>query len=254
MAPRADRLIDASDGTPEHVWLPWLEQQRLPTVAPDHLVPPGQRAVMVAPHPDDEVLAVGGLWSQLARLGRVLCLIALTDGGASHPRSTLWPPQRLATERPRETEAALAALGAASTLVRRLQFDDGGLAHASERLSASIAALLQPGDVLFTTWRLDGHPDHDATGAACATAARDANATLVEVPVWTWHWATPNDARVPWQRAHRIVLSPAAVQRKQAALQAFASQLTPDASTGEPAVLRPSIVQRALRPFEIVLR
>ena len=95
---------------------------------------------MVAPHPDDEVLAVGGLLAQLARLERALCLIALTDGDASHPRSTLWPPHRLAAERPQETQAALAALGAAATQVMRLRFRDGQLAQAGNRLGARIAA------------------------------------------------------------------------------------------------------------------
>lgn len=248
----ADRLIDASDGTPECDWLPWLAGQPLPLVDASQLVQPGQRAVVVAPHPDDEVLAVGGLLSQWAQLGRELCLIAATDGTASHPRSTVWPPERLADERQQESDAALATLGAASTQVLRLRFDDGGLAQAVDRLSARIAEALRPEDVLFTSWRLDGHPDHDATGTACAQAALRCGVTLVEVPVWAWHWAVPGDARMPWQRAHRIVLDAATMQRKQAALQAYASQLLPDSSTGEPAVLRPSIVQRAARPFEIV--
>lgn len=182
----------------------------------------------------------------------MLCLIALTDGTASHPRSTQWPLQRLTHTRPRETEAALIALGAASTQVVRLGFEDGRLARAADQLHAQIVECLQPGDVLFTTWRLDGHPDHDAAGAACAEAASQVGATSIEVPVWTWHWAVPGDVRVPWQRARRIALSPSAVQKKQAALQAFASQLVADASTGEPAVLRPSILQRAMRPFETV--
>ena len=207
---------------------------------------------MVAPHPDDEVLATGGLWSQLAQLGRPLCLIAATDGDASHPDSLLWPRARLADERPRETQRALATLGADATQVRRLRLPDGGLAAVIDDFSDHIANALQPDDVLFSTWRLDGHPDHDATGAACAQAARRCGVSLVEVPVWAWHWAAPGDARVPWQRAHRIALDPATVQAKQAALQAFASQLEPDPSTGAPAVLRPSIVQRAARPFEIV--
>ena len=248
----ADRLIDPSDGTPECDWLPWLADRNLPALDPEQWVSSLKRVVVVAPHPDDEVLALGGLLSQLARLGRSLCLIALTDGAASHPQSTLWPPQRLAAERPFETEAALAALGATSTQVLRLRFEDGGLSQVISALSARIAQALRPGDLLFTTWRLDGHPDHDATGAACAEAARRVGVPLIEVPVWAWHWAAPGDQRVPWSRAHRIHLDADTLQRKQTALRAFASQLQPDPSTNEPAVLRPSIVQRAARPFEVV--
>jgi LmbE family N-acetylglucosaminyl deacetylase len=32
--------------------------------------------------------------------------------------------------------------------------------------------LLKPGDLLLTTWRGDGHCDHEAAGRACAQAAQ----------------------------------------------------------------------------------
>lgn len=67
IAAPTERLIDASDGTSERVWLPWLEQQALPAVAPEELVPCGRRAAIAAPHPDDEILAVGRLWAQRSR-------------------------------------------------------------------------------------------------------------------------------------------------------------------------------------------
>ena len=89
-----DRAIEGT-GTPEADWLPWLTRRRLPEVAPATLVPPGCRAVVVAPHPDDEVLSVGGLFGHLAGLGRELLVVAATDGTGSHDVSPLWPPERL---------------------------------------------------------------------------------------------------------------------------------------------------------------
>jgi LmbE family N-acetylglucosaminyl deacetylase len=106
--------------------------------------------------------------------------------------------------------------------------------------------------VVFTTWRQDGHPDHEATGEACALAAASTGARLVEVPVWGWHWSRPGDARMPWQRAFRLPLSEEAVRRKRMAVKAFTSQLRRDASTGSGPVLRATTVQRAARPFEVV--
>ncbi len=175
-------------GTSGAEWLGWAGLAQLAPVTPAELVPPGCRAVVVAPHPDDEVLAVGGLLARLARLRRDLLLVAVTDGTASHAGSTAWPPERLARERPLESQAAWRRLGLKDARALRLGLPDGGLPGLQAALADRLETLLRPGDAVFTTWRLDGHPDHEATGHACAAAAARAGATLVEVPVWAWHW------------------------------------------------------------------
>lgn len=178
-------------------------------------------------------------------------MIAVTDGTASHLGSTEWPVERLAKERPRESRLALRRLGLPVEPVR-LGLPDGCLPTLRGTLAARLVSLLRPRDVVFTTWRGDGHPDHEATGQACALAAASTGARLVEVPVWGWHWSRPGDARMPWQYAFRIDLDEDAVRRKRTAVQAFASQLRRDASTGSGPVLRATTVARARRPYEVV--
>src|ERR1700692_108633 len=97
-------------GTPEATWQNSGRLSTLPEVDPATLVPPGARAVIVSPHPDDEILATGGLLAQLSDLGRKALIIAVTDGTASHPDSPEWPAARLAATRPQETRAALPRL------------------------------------------------------------------------------------------------------------------------------------------------
>ena len=247
----SDRHIGAGDGTPESQWLPWLQHQALPRVAAQALVRPGERAVVVAPHPDDEVLAVGGLMAELASLGRPVAVVAVTDGEGSHPGSTAWPRARLAHRRAGETEAALAALGV-QALMMRLGLPDGGIAQHSDTLVDLLQHLLMPGDVVFTTWRWDGHPDHEATALSTRAAATALGARVVEVPVWGWHWAPAGDARMPWANACLVPLTPDALRRKQAAVRAFGSQLEPDPTSSAAPVLRPSTLQRSQRPFEVM--
>jgi LmbE family N-acetylglucosaminyl deacetylase len=134
----------------------------------------------------------------------------------------------------------------------RLGLPDGGLQDMRCELAERLLSLLQPGDVVFTTWRMDGHPDHEATGHACAFAAARVGARLVEVPVWAWHWATPGDPRMPWRRAVRLPFGADIVARKRMALLAHQSQLLPDSTTGAGPVLRGDMVARAERPFEIM--
>ena len=245
-----DRAIKGQ-GTSEAEWHGWPGLSRLPAITAEELVPPGGRAVVVAPHPDDEVLSVGGLLAQLARAGTPVQLIAVTDGTASHRGSTEWPAGRLARERPRESLLALRCLGVGIYPVR-LGLPDGELQGLRALLAERLLTLLDRSDVVFTTWRKDGHPDHEATGRACAFAAARTGARLVEVPVWAWHWAAPADARLPWRRARLLPLDDEAARRKRCALQAFASQLQPDASTGAGPILRATAVDRAARAFEVL--
>lgn len=247
----ASRHIDASDGTPEWRWAQCSRLQALPEMSAGALVPEGGRVVVVAPHPDDEILAAGGLLSLVTALGRPAVLVAVTDGTASHPGSTRWPAGRLHAERPQESLAALTALGVQPQALIRLGLPDGGLREAEDDLARQLQPLLHPSDVVVTTWRLDGHPDHEATGRATVQAAAAAGARCLEAAVWAWHWAQPGDERLPWNRAFRLLLPAAVVQRKQAAMAAFASQIQPDPSTGAPPVLRQSTLARAGRPFEV---
>jgi LmbE family N-acetylglucosaminyl deacetylase len=247
-----DRRIKG-EGTPEADWQGWSRLAALPEVDPAELVPFGGRAVIVAPHPDDEVLGTGGLLARLSALSRNVLIVAVTDGTASHPQSSQWPPERLASERPLETRAALQRLKLRHVQVARLGLQDGGLRKSEDELTSTLADLLQPGDTVFATWRYDGHPDHEVVGRATCRAAEQADLPFVEVPLWTWHWASPDDARVPWSRARRVVLDDTTHARKLRAVQAFRSQIEPDSATGKAPVLPEHVLARLTRPYEVIL-
>ncbi|MCU0121866.1 PIG-L family deacetylase [Pseudomonas sp. B2M1-30] len=241
-------------GTTLHQWQGSRHLAELDSIDILSLVPPGCRAVIIAPHPDDEVLGCGGLLQLLAAAGRSLQLISVTDGSASHPGSDRWPVERLSVVRPQESAEALRRLGLPMHRLQWLRggFDDTRVAAQEEQLRDFIERYLRPTDVIFTTWSEDGHCDHEACGRAGAEAARRVGARCHELPVWTWHWATPEDAFVPWQRARKIALTPAQVARKRHAVHAFASQLEGDPEAGLGPVLAPYVLDRLLQPFEVV--
>ena len=247
-----DKRVIEGQGTTEAQWLASPGLAHILEISAATLIPPACRMVVVAPHPDDEILMVGGLLQYMLRLARNVLVVAVTDGTASHAGSTDWPPERLARERPRESHVALEALGLLVEPMLRLGLADGELTQLQPQLFKQIAKVICARDVVFTTWRHDGHPDHEATGNACAAVTGYVGAALIEVPVWAWHWASPGDARLPWHRARRLVLDDAATQRKQEAVKAFVSQLLPDPSTGAGPVLRSTTVARAARSFEMV--
>ncbi|MFF5081866.1 PIG-L deacetylase family protein [Actinoplanes sp. NPDC000266] len=240
-------MVTAIDGagTAEATWQAWPAMADWPVLALEAgpLAP-----VVVAPHPDDEILGVAGL---MATLGDV-CLVAVTDGEASHPGSTVHTPQRLAGIRREETAEAMARLGLGGSTVVRLGQPDGGIGEAA--LTDALTPLLGEGQWCLATWRGDGHPDHEAVGRAAAEACARTGARLLEYPIWAWHWATPGDPRVPWERARRVPLKSDVLAAKRAAVEAFPSQIHPlGPEPADAAILPPHVLARFARPFEVVL-
>ncbi len=241
-------------GTPLQAWKASQHLAALPTIDAATLVPEGCRAVIIAPHPDDEVLGCGGLLQELARLGRAIQIISVTDGSASHPGSQRWSAERLSVVRPQESADALHRLGLPLHSLQWIRggFSDSQVAAREAELTEFITRYLRPSDVVFATWSQDGHCDHEAVGRASAAAAQKVGARFHELPIWTWHWAEPEDASIPWQRARKIPLDIHSVARKRHAMYAFASQLEGDPDIGLPPVLADHILERLLQPFEVV--
>ena len=248
-----DREIFAR-GTPESIWQDSGILGRIPLVSPTALCPAGSRAVIIAPHPDDEILAAAGLMMQLAELGRDILIIGVTEGDASHPGSRIWSPSTLARRRSAERHAAMQALGLGQTPVVRLEISDGKVEASRLELAQHLDAILLPTDLVFTTWRLDGHPDHEAVGRAAATCCRHIGTKMIELPVWMWHWATPQDSRIPWDRAIGLALTEAQLELKREAIAAHTTQLDTDASLGAEPILPTWVLDRLLRPIEVFFR
>nr|WP_178121145.1 MULTISPECIES: PIG-L family deacetylase [unclassified Pseudomonas] len=240
--------------TPAQIWNSAPQLAQIPTISPSLLVPPGSRVVVVAPHPGDEVLACGGLLQLLSALDYPLKLISITDGSASHPGSNQWSAQRLSVFRPQESVEALRRLGLPMHSLKWIRggFCDNALAGREQLLSQFIARYLQPGDVVFTTWRNDGNDDHDAVGRATAIACALTGARLLELPIWAWHWPAREAGRMPWQCARKIRLDTWSVARKRHAAHAYASQLLGDPLIGLAPMLPPVLLERMRVPYEIV--
>ena len=100
------------DGTTdEAAWRDWLGLLQPPAVSFDALVNAGQRIVVVSLHPDDKVLACGGLLALHARRGGASAIVAVTDGEASHRSDPARSEARLASARRVERRRASRASG-----------------------------------------------------------------------------------------------------------------------------------------------
>lgn len=221
-------------GTAERTWQAELELRTVPPLAWEELAA-ARRVVVIAPHPDDEVLGVGGTLARLAHERVPVLVVAVTDGERSHPGRA----DELRDVRARERAAALDRLGVTADL-ERLGLPDSGVE--ASHLRPALQRLLRPGDVLLSPWEQDGHPDHDA----CGRATRGLGESRWSYVVWGWHWSDP--AGFPRDRARRVDLTEAQLALKAEAVQAFTSQLE-----GPAPILPPHVQARLLRDCEILL-
>jgi LmbE family N-acetylglucosaminyl deacetylase len=138
---------------------------------------PHDRVLVVAPHPDDESIATGGLL-QVARAAGAVCRVLLVTDGDNNPWPQRWQEKRWRigpAERARwgarrrsEALAALQLLGLARADVRCFGLPDLGLTDALMCGKPDVVALLHAQIEQFKPTRLilpaleDRHPDHNA--------------------------------------------------------------------------------------------
>ncbi|MEU1145063.1 PIG-L deacetylase family protein [Streptomyces sp. NPDC005863] len=268
----AAAAIDAR-GTAEAEWrdaglLEGLPELELPTGP----------VVVVAAHPDDEVLGFGGTMATLLAAGVEVHTVCLTDGEASHGAASASARAELAARRRDELRAALAELGPVpdtSAVPDASAVSDASAVPAVSAVPEPVFAALPDTEldayeyeaatviggvldaagaaVCVAPWAADLHSDHEAAGRAALRACRSTSLPVWSYPVWMWHWARPDDARVPWHRCGVLPLSEAALGRKKAALARFASQLEPRGPEVGP-VLPAEEIAHHTRAFETVIR
>jgi LmbE family N-acetylglucosaminyl deacetylase len=157
---------------------------------PSHLeCPVGRRLLVLAPHPDDEAIGVGGLL--LAHRGRsavhVVNLFNGEAGGQLPDRPWKDDPDyraELVAERRKEMAAAGERLGVAA--LHQLDLRDGQSVPNPEdaRKLRAIVDRVRP-DVVLLPWFLDNHRDHRVTNILYSWSCRDLNCPVLGFEVCT---------------------------------------------------------------------
>lgn len=169
----------------------------------------GERLLVLAPHPDDEVIACGGLIALHLREGRAVRIVVATDGAAQGGDAGL---------REEESRRGVARLGAAE--LEFLRFPDRGL---DDRAAAKIHEQLlafRP-DLVLVPSAVEIHPDHLALSRIfCELVQRDETlfADLAVARVAFYEVSQP-------LRPNAIVDITEVAEEKYAAIAEHASQL-----------------------------
>jgi len=245
----------ADAGTAESTWLGSHRWDGVAVLDLPALLQRYARVLVVAAHPDDETLGVGGLLADLADAGAAVGVLVATDGERSHPVDGDRARAALAARRRREVRAAVEVLVPAARLTH-LGLPDGGLGLHEHTLAEEVRRRSDPDTLVVAPWLTDGHDDHDTLGRACVDAVSRSGADLVSYPIWLWHWGSPE--ALPWPDVVASETSRAGAWRKRAALEQFPTQTSPwsdPAAIGPPAaaVLGGVVLDRARRLTETLI-
>jgi LmbE family N-acetylglucosaminyl deacetylase len=187
--------------------------------------------IVVAPHPDDESLACGGLIAEACRQGLRGRVVIVSDGSGSHPNSKAYPPDRLRSIREEEARRAGAELGLRPEemlflgLPDRFVPQEGKEAERAMGVIADCVAEIGAGS-LFVSWRHDPHCDHEASYQISREVQRRAGKVrLFEYVVWG-HTLPPSTEVDPIRSGFRISIDHEAIEKKRRAIAAHRSQTT----------------------------
>jgi LmbE family N-acetylglucosaminyl deacetylase len=222
-----------------------------------------RKILVVAPHPDDESLGCGGLISLSAQIGSSFFIVFVTDGAASHPNSTAWPPARLAAQREHEACHALACLGLENAPRLFLRLPDTNMPAPEEAAWQAAAAALRDvlqrfaPDLAILPWRRDPHCDHRGSWLLAQHALQQASLhpEILEYAIWLDEFGDREDHPVSGEvELIRVDISDV-VARKRAAVAEHLSQTT-DLIADDPGGFRltPQTITRLTQSTEVYLR
>lgn len=131
----------------------------------------GERLLVLAPHPDDEVIGCGGLVALHLRERRAVKIVVFTDGTEAEPVDDR---DAYRDQREEETRRAVASLGEAE--IEFLRIPDRHLETAQPRNLAALVTSFKP-DLILVPSAIEIHPDHLALSRSfCEFVASDPSA------------------------------------------------------------------------------
>lgn len=177
------------------------------------------KALVLAPHPDDEVFAVGGILSLMTGCGYDVVVLAVTDGEASHARSARVTPEELRETRLGETTRAYRQLGIDPCRIR-MRLPDSQVCSRERQLREELDVHMDGATIVLAPIETDGHPDHDTVGRVADELGQSRG-----VPLWQYAvWARLNEERITQGGPFTVRLTPEVALRKCRAMQTYSSQ------------------------------
>ena len=183
-----------------------------------------ENVLIVAPHPDDEVIGCGGLIARLLEKGNPPHIIVMTGGEGSHDNGV--DKESIVKARRGLTRKAISILGVPMCNLHELDFKDGGIYPESEQMTLlkELICSINPDTVFVPHWG-EGWPDHVRT-AEIVKSLVSKSTEVWEYCVWMWYYNVWRG--LDWKNAAALHLSPHEHELKVKAVDAYIRPLAPN--------------------------
>lgn len=184
-----------------------------------------ENTVIIAPHPDDEVIGCAGLIQTLVERSTPPHVIILTGGESSHRGCCNTPQETIIAERHQLTIKAAETLGLSQSNIHCLEYPDGGIAFAhveTEKLKVILDELSPK--ALFLPHKGEGWNDHVCVAEIIKKLMRQQTIDIYEYCVWMWYYNVWN---LDYKNARILKMTPTQHQRKLRAIEQYTKPLAP---------------------------
>lgn len=188
-------------------------------------VHPKSSVLIVAPHPDDEVIGCGGLIARLVKEGNAPHIVVMTGGEGAHKGCCSISKADIIKNRRQLTRNAMSILGVPDTHIHELNFPDGGISadHGQVEDLKRLIEDLKPQSIFVPHWG-EGWSDHVKTAEIVKKLA-PASAEIWEYCVWMWYYNIWRG--LDWKNAAVLRMTSGEHSQKLKAMDAYIRPLAP---------------------------
>lgn len=219
-------------------------------------------AVIVAPHPDDEVFGTGGLIALKRESGIPVTVVFLTDGEASHRNCCNIKSADVARNRRRIAYEAAHCIGLDPQSQSWVGLPDGNIPRLGRNgFDQAVVKVLEQLDKtsaqeVYCPHPLDCWPDHETGSQITVEAVRrwGKRCPIHFYFVWAWynlplHWVPRLGLRNAWQLDIKSVL-----HIKQAAIREYLASVVPGCGRPYVGTLPPGFLVPFHKPYEVFFK
>lgn len=186
-----------------------------------------QKAIIVAPHPDDEALGCSGLIQRMIENGKQVHVVILSGGGKSHHGCCHIDGSTLINSRRDLSRRAAEILGLPFIQLHFLDYPDGSISFnkpETQRLQALIEEISP--DAIFVPHKGEGWSDHIEAGKIVREIIQTKSIPiqLYEYCVWFWYYNTWN---IDWKNAFVLKMDQREYRKKLKAIDVYVKPLAP---------------------------
>jgi len=190
----------------------------------------GNNALIVSPHPDDEILGCGALIKRMNASGKNVSIVFLTKGENTTPKIN---KQKLIEARRNLTIRALGLVGQPLEKVHFLDYEDGIVRFNNSETTKLIQLIdnIKP-DSIYVTNRYEGWNDHVQACNIIEQIAAEKGIKFYEYCVWFWYTMPFKTIfKIQWKNTRYIKMNREERKAKISAIEIYMRENDPNSGT-----------------------